>query len=555
MMRLRFLLIAALTVWGFTLPAFAQDAVPPQMNTMLDSLSQYVGRRVALDELRSWNYSIALYTDTALGCAIAPSVAPLPNGIQGYTFTFDFQGIAYDWRVAEDGSIAFPCDATLLAGAQVTAPPVSSSQTSGILPATSATPSPCPPNFEGYLTPQVGVGGQGRIEPGGTPNRVRDLPGISGAQIGLINAGTVFDIIGGPSCDAQTGVIWWLVDTGALQGWTAEGVLPDDYYIEPLGEQPAAAASSGPVTVLDGPLPDERSIITADALAAGLTPLGALRLETSRINDIAFNADMSLMAVAVSESLNVYRLPELEQVASFPREASGFIGAVAFHPDNVRVYYASIAPDRSSVMVADVTTNTSEILLRDVINVVNTIAVSPDGTRLVLSTGAISGGNPQPPALLIVDLETDSSLLYDDSASVSIFTAGYSPDGTLIAYVGDSLRVVDAETFEEVLRGSRQSETTGWITWVREQPPGGENVIAFADGSLITRLDAASGEPRSFDAGLERPEVFGTLESTANGDVIFALGVSPEAPNSSTSLAAYDVATGDAIAEFTYETA
>jgi WD40 repeat protein len=95
---------------------------------------------------------------------------------------------------------------------------------------------PCPPDYEGYLPPRLQLGGQGRVMEGGSPNRVRLSPMVNTTQTGELPPETVFDIIGGPSCNPQDEIIWWEVKTDEIEGWTAEGVFPDDYFLEPYGE-------------------------------------------------------------------------------------------------------------------------------------------------------------------------------------------------------------------------------------------------------------------------------------------------------------------------------
>src|SRR5829696_738196 len=134
MARLRYLLIPLLALL-ITTTAFAQD-VPPQLALALNQLSQRIGRPLSLTDLDSWSFTQNLYTDTALGCAVAVGEAR-PEGFSGMTFLLVYQGISYDYRVAVDGSLTFPCDETLLQQQN-------------------ATPQPgnCPADFAGYLPPR-----------------------------------------------------------------------------------------------------------------------------------------------------------------------------------------------------------------------------------------------------------------------------------------------------------------------------------------------------------------------------------------------------------------
>jgi hypothetical protein len=93
---------------------------------------------------------------------------------------------------------------------------------------------PCPTDFAGYLPPRLQVGGRGRVESGGSANRIRSLPTTQAEQIGTLEPGAEFDVVEGPSCDSAAMIIWWRVQSGDINGWTAEGLLPDDYFVEPL---------------------------------------------------------------------------------------------------------------------------------------------------------------------------------------------------------------------------------------------------------------------------------------------------------------------------------
>jgi hypothetical protein len=62
------------------------------------------------------------------------------------------------------------------------------------------------------------------------PNRLRQKPGMSAKQIGLIQPGEEFYVIGGPRCVG--GYRWWKVRTQwGQKGWTAEGDA-DGYWLE-----------------------------------------------------------------------------------------------------------------------------------------------------------------------------------------------------------------------------------------------------------------------------------------------------------------------------------
>jgi|GEM_PF-4559266 len=74
----------------------------------------------------------------------------------------------------------------------------------------------------------IAVEGQPRVN-----QNVRNAPG--GSIVAVIAEGTEFRITGGPVCEG--GYVWWQIETtdGLLRGWTAEGIRPDTYFLEPAG--------------------------------------------------------------------------------------------------------------------------------------------------------------------------------------------------------------------------------------------------------------------------------------------------------------------------------
>jgi serine/threonine protein kinase len=97
------------------------------------------------------------------------------------------------------------------------------------------TVTPLPPVENGScssgLPSRLVVGQQARVSPGGTPNRVRDVPG--GTYLGQIPVEGVFTVLEGPVC--ASGITWWRVNYNGLVGWTAESE-GSEYYLEPFTE-------------------------------------------------------------------------------------------------------------------------------------------------------------------------------------------------------------------------------------------------------------------------------------------------------------------------------
>lgn len=78
---------------------------------------------------------------------------------------------------------------------------------------------------------RLSVGGQGRVTPTGTSNRLRLQPSTSAAILGNIPPGGAFVVLAGPTC--ANGYAWWQVNYSGIIGWTAEG-SGGEYWTEPL---------------------------------------------------------------------------------------------------------------------------------------------------------------------------------------------------------------------------------------------------------------------------------------------------------------------------------
>lgn len=89
----------------------------------------------------------------------------------------------------------------------------------------------CP--LPGQLPTRLEPGIRARVVPG-TPNNVRDAPGLDGAVISQIPSGGQFAVLAGPQC--ADGYVWWQVDNNGVAGWTAEGDS-GRYWLEPLTQR------------------------------------------------------------------------------------------------------------------------------------------------------------------------------------------------------------------------------------------------------------------------------------------------------------------------------
>ena len=114
---------------------------------------------------------------------------------------------------------------------------------------------PLPGQLPTRLEPNI----RARVEPGpGSPNNLRDAPGLDGTLIGQIPSGGLFVIIDGPQCADD--YVWWQVDYGDVTGWTAEGDATR-YWLEPLTQSVDPALAEGDDTAFCVEPPDDYTII------------------------------------------------------------------------------------------------------------------------------------------------------------------------------------------------------------------------------------------------------------------------------------------------------
>lgn len=368
-MRKIMLTFLVLLLGGVLLPVAAQTDYPPQLDAALRDLSQRIGVTITVPQLDAWTFEQQRFTDTGLGC---PEVtgAPAPDGISAYIFDITYQGITYNYRVSLDESLVFPCNAELL---QITPPP-------------SPTPvqvTECPGDYAGFLEPRLGLNSQGQLVPENLPNRVRRAPSVDAEQVGTINQADTFTVLDGPSC--SDGFVWWLVRTDEVEGWTAEGQPPDDYYLEPVGLIP---------TLTPPPPAPAATPVAAAPQSAGITALAGVS-----------NRQLQLYALSSPTTIS-----STMDVASAPsRDFSGFSG-LTWSPDGRFLAYAAPSEAGRQVFVTD-RTGSVVTPIADDISFSFPPTFSPDSSEIfyVVDTGEFSPDAPTNQILNLFSAPVDGS--------------------------------------------------------------------------------------------------------------------------------------------------
>ncbi len=480
----------------------AQD-VPPQIALALNQLASRIGQPLTLSDLDNWSFQQNLYTNTALGCSFAAGTER-PEGISGLTVLLVYQGTTYDYRVAADGSLVFLCDPNLAQQPLATPLPVN-----------------CPPDYAGFLSPRLNVGGQGRIGLQGTANRLRQLPNINSQQIGSILPGSTVTILDGPSCEAESGIIWWRVDDSGTVGWTAEGVLPDNYFLSPVGSS----------------LPQERNLIIPDN-ADTLVPLATLSL--AGVNSIAFTQDGALLALAGRSGLAVYDMATLSlQIAA--SDVTTPVMEASFSDDGRYLAYTTMD---GRLILLDLFSSTRGIVTNPTDDRNASISFNPTQRYLLASgSGAPLSALLRPSTWRFYALPSQEEVLVSETADW-VRAVAFSLDGSRFAWMDNAVHVIDIDgSAEERIYALSELTSVGGLVW-RPAPVGEAPVsaVAFTDGELVRLVDLDTNREQSYlgDDGF-LPQ---RISFNGDGSLLAAMDT-PASPAPGSTVNLFDVETGD----------
>ena len=342
--------------------ALAQTG-PSQIDFALQDLSNRAGQPVTIEDLDGWQWSQINYPDSSLGC-------PQPGQVYsqvispGYQFVLIYQGQTYDYRVSEDGSTVILCAATELG-----TPVQPATVTPGALEPTPAAATPLPtapaaePGCADALLLPLTPGQLARVT-GSAPSNVRSGADIAAEQIGQLQPGEMFTVVGEALCGSD-GLYWWEIQSGDLTGWVAQGEL-GLYYIEPVPQ----------------PLPDP----------IGLAPLQADNatqiVELSRIQGnvqaaLAWSPDGTTLAVAnLNETLGGVWLYNVAQLDAPPvlLETGVAVTAMTYTPDGA---FLILGGADGSVTLWEIGAEEAAFSFPAHGTAVDSVTVSPDGLILV----------------------------------------------------------------------------------------------------------------------------------------------------------------------------
>ncbi len=506
--RLWMIVILVLSALPMT-AAQAQTPVtppPPQITLALDSLSNLAGRPLTLTDLDSWRFEQNLYTNTALGCPYAVGTERA-DGISGYTFNLVYQATPYDYRVAADSSILFRCDPSLQQAQPV---PTSAAST-------------CPADFAGYLPPRLQVGGQGRIGTEGTANRLRAQPSVNADQISVINPGTTVAILEGPSCEPASQIIWWRVSDNGVVGWTAEGVLPDNYFLAPVGTA----------------IPAERNLITTANLDS-LVPLATIPLQGVRA--ISFSGDGTLVAFGGLRGLSVYTMSPLAINTRFS-DPTAPVTAVAFSSDGRYLAYSTTT---HQLLVLDTLIGAAVTLTRPPNDEINDLAFSSDNRYLLASgSGDILGDPNVNPAWEVYDLPSNRQLLQLPADSW-VRNVDFSLDGDLFAWLDLSLHIIRVDGGDNVMMVALGAPPLGGLAW-RPTLLGATptHQVAFSDGELVRLVNIETRTEQTYSGD---PGFFpGEIAFSPDGSLLAAINLPADGSISPSTVNIFDTTTSDLI--------
>lgn len=451
-------LLALLLV--LTLSGLAQGA-PEQINSALSALSAEVGQTVTLPNLENWRWRQEVFDDSSLGCPVAGE-SYTQGQVVGYVFTLTYAEQTYDYRVSADSQIVRRCGVQS-ADVPTPTPPLEEQFSNPLCPAPESDAS------APYMRSRLAFETQGRVTPG-APNNLRAQPSQDAALTGQLPGGSVFTVIGGPTC--ADAIVWWQVNFDGLVGWTAEG-RAGDYFLEPL---PHNQLSALPASIT----PDNaQQIAEISRIQGNLVPL-LQWLPDARLAVPGALGWGGLSVYPLLEDPNAstdapnFRHVEREQVLS----------ALDLRPGGTQIVGGTSAGGTYLWNIQPGAPLIEALFLQSFQADVTAVAVTPEGSRY-----AVAGAN----ALTSADVDTSNAILLWDIQAVEqagvyaghtapVRALAFNNTGDRLASTGDdaTLRLWDVATRAQV-GGVQLPSAAKAITY----SPNGQFVAVGLDSGVV----------------------------------------------------------------------
>ncbi len=343
----------------------------------------------------------------------------------------------------------------------------------------------CPADFAGYLPPRLQADDPARVSPGGDPNRLREQPSRSSAQIGTAAPGSWLEVLAGPACDPVDAIIWWQVRAGSVTGWMAEGLPPDDYFIEP--------------TRLSGP-----GVLTPENVAE-LAPIATFPFGA---RTIFFTADMTQLALSNDYSTAVYNLADLTLSETLLGVSINDSGVCCLSRDG-RYFIRRGA----GAQLIDVLNQQVVDLPGDVEGASDIVIRGGDSPLVIAAVGEGYGSESTPQLMLIEPLSTDVILMQDSPNNFGSWL-GLNLEETAVAVTGNELRLYTWPA-DDPLRPGRWQPLAGFGSSDVAFRPGPTGEIAVGGVSLFNPAD---GSRRDFP--ITRGDIAARIAFHPNGDLL-----------------------------------
>ena len=539
---------------GAIMTANAQE--PDVVYDALADLSQRVGKVLTLDDLTSWQWEQKNFPDTSLGCP-RPGLSYPQVITNGYQIRLTYEGVTYDYRASADRRTLFLCSP----GGQAITPgaPLPTVGPGGE-PSLQPKPTVAPPVgmvvCPGALPTRLTVGVVGRSATTGSIN-IHEMPDINSAVAGLLLPGAQFEVIGGPECSLNR--TWWEITyqsrAGVVTGWVVEGDAAE-YWLEPVSGLPASPTSS--------PMPsdDRRAVITsANADQVRLFTQRALR---DTVEQIALLPPPSLDALIVADRRLVYYYGDtiMPDVTPIGNEDFDVLDVVAARHPSAAARFVTIEEDPQNpgpkmLFAWEVSSGVPLQVTRasglQLPFVPNSLAFSPDGRVLAVSSGDLPGRDPAgaEDMVWLWDLANGAQVTFDLDAPAADLT--FSPDGSLLAVStpdkGIYLWEVIPQTQRALLPGVYGSQGTPSLAF----SPDGRTLAAGAEDGTVVLWDITTAtELRTLGQPGDDPVLF--VAYSPDGTVLAAADARLDEDMLANSVRLWEPDTGALLATLTDQT-